>query len=486
MNSRLKNQRRRKRSINRTPCYTTVAIIGGGASAAIAAIQLVRRATHALEIVFIEPRSNLAGGIAYSTEFDSHLLNVPAGNMSAIADDPDHFLCWMRANEAENFDRQAFARRKLYARYLRDTLDEAASHAGHRVLLDRYRSLATRVELHRSGARVSMENDVRIGADRVILAVGHPAQQNPLPPGSGIDAVSAWSPAAFDALPPDAPLLLAGSGLTAVDAALALDERGHRGPIHVVSRHGKWPLVHGASNAPIPLGPPRAAGTARSILRALRRQAASHEGWQQVVDSIRPHTNVLWARAPQCERRRFQRHLACYWQIHRHRMPQEVAAKIDAMRWSRRLLLHSGRIAGAMREPDSRIRVRLALRGGRDDLSLAVARIINCIGPSFDLHDSPPPLIQNLLESKVARADLLGLGLLTNDDGALIGPDGVPSTVIFALGPIRRGTLLETTAIPEIREQAAALARRLLAGLSPAPTRRESSCPTDLLAIAGD
>jgi len=40
---------------------------------------------------------------------------------------------------------------------------------------------------------------------------------------------------------------------------------------------------------------------------------------------------------------------------------------------------------------------------------------------------------------------------------------GRPSDRIVALGPPLRGQLYETTAIPEIRDQAAALAGRLLA-----------------------
>jgi uncharacterized NAD(P)/FAD-binding protein YdhS len=463
-----------------------VAIIGGGASGVIAAIQLIRHSRSRLEIVFVEPRAELGGGIAYSTMFDSHLLNVPAFNMSAFPNDAAHFLHWMRANGAKNFGRHAFARRSLYGNYLRETLAEAASRAGRRVLLDHFRSRATRLEVHRSGAHVSMENDLRISADRVILALGNLPQQNPLAASTGIEPVSAWSPSAFDGLPLDASVLLAGAGLTAVDAALALEERGHRGTIHVVSRHGKWPLVHASLVAETSSAPPRAAATARSILRALRRKADSNRDWQAAVDAIRPHSNALWARASQLERRRFMRHLNSYWQIHRHRMSQEVAAKIDAMRWGGRLLLHSGRIAEASIGNDSRFRVRIAMRGGRDDLSLDVARILNCTGPSSNLHDSPPPLIQNLLDSQIARPDPLALGLLTDEDGALLGARGAASNVLFTLGPMRRGTLLETSAIPEIRVQAAVLAKRLLAGLSPASVRHEISYPTDLLAVAGD
>ena len=464
----------------------TIAIIGGGASGLIAAIQLIRRAKWALKIVFVESRANLGRGVAYSTEFDSHLLNVPAGSMSALPDDSDHFVRWMRTNVAKDFGRHSFARRSLYGRYLGETLAEACLLATQHISLDHYRSRATHVEIHRCGARVWMENNLRISADQVILALGHPPQENPMPAGSGVEAVSAWSRSAFEALEPEASVLLVGSGLTAVDAALALDERGHRGTIHVVSRHGKWPLVHGASAAPIPSSPPRSAATPRSILRAIREQVACIGGWQAAVDSLRPHTNALWARASQRERRRFLRHLRFYWQIHRHRMPPEVAAKIHSMRWSGRVLLHSGRIAGARIENDSRLQVRVALLGGRDDLSVEVARVINCTGPSLNLRDWSHPLIHDLLETGIAGTDPLGLGLLTDNDGALIGRDGAASNVVFTLGPMRRGTLLETTAIPEIREQAASLASRLLAGLPSASFRHEASDLTEIFAAGGD
>ena len=135
---------------------------------------------------------------------------------------------------------------------------------------------------------------------------------------------------------------------------------------------------------------------------------------------------------------------------------------------------------------DSRLRVRVALLGGRDDLSLEVARVINCTGPSLNLRDWSHPLIHDLLETGIARTDPLGLGLLTDNDGALIGRDGAASNVVFTLGPMRRGTLLETTAIPAIREQAASLASRLLAGLPSASFRHEASDLTEIFAAGGD
>lgn len=165
---------------------------------------------------------------------------------------------------------------------------------------------------------------------------------------------------------------------------------------------------------------------------------------------------------------------------------REAATKIHSMRWSGRLLNHSGRIVEARIENDSRLRVRVALRGGRDDLSLEVARVINCTGPSSNLRDWPHSLIHDLLATGIVRTDPLGQGLLTDNDGALIGRDGAQSNVVFALGPMRRGMLLETTAIPEIREQASGLAKRLLAQMPSAPLHHQVSDLTESLAAGGD
>ena len=57
----------------------------------------------------------------------------------------------------------------------------------------------------------------------------------------------------------------------------------------------------------------------------------------------------------------------------------------------------------------------------------------------------------------------LRLGIEADAGGALLDVSGTPSDSIFTLGPPLRGQLYETTAIPEIRDQAAALAGRLLA-----------------------
>jgi|SRR5580704_10158525 hypothetical protein len=102
---------------------------------------------------------------------------------------------------------------------------------------------------------------------------------------------------------------------------------------------------------------------------------------------------------------------------------------------------------------------------GEKDLSRPARNAFTSfIGSWRSVVDSLRPYTNTLwrrLDPGLARQDDLGLGLLTSEDGALIGRDGTVSRVFYSLGPPRKGTLLETTAIPEIRVQAAALARVL-------------------------
>jgi uncharacterized NAD(P)/FAD-binding protein YdhS len=61
----------------------------------------------------------------------------------------------------------------------------------------------------------------------------------------------------------------------------------------------------------------------------------------------------------------------------------------------------------------------------------------------------------------MARPDPLMLGLDVTDDYRLVDTTGVAAACLFALGPPIRGSLWESTAVPDIRKQCEALARHL-------------------------
>ena len=80
------------------PGSEVIAVIGGGFSGTLVAVNLARAAgDRSLRIVLFERAARFARGVAYATPSPQHLLNVPAAMMSALVDQPGHFLAWLRA-----------------------------------------------------------------------------------------------------------------------------------------------------------------------------------------------------------------------------------------------------------------------------------------------------------------------------------------------------------------------------------------------------
>jgi uncharacterized NAD(P)/FAD-binding protein YdhS len=77
------------------PHLQQVAIIGGGFSGTLTAINLARLSTAPLRITVINSVYPAGRGIAYSTRRPEHLLNVAARNMSALPEHPSHFVDWL-------------------------------------------------------------------------------------------------------------------------------------------------------------------------------------------------------------------------------------------------------------------------------------------------------------------------------------------------------------------------------------------------------
>jgi uncharacterized NAD(P)/FAD-binding protein YdhS len=443
-----------------------VAIVGGGASGTLVAIHLLRQARSPLSIVLVERGERLARGIAYSTPEPDHLLNVPAGKMSALAEVPNDFARWARSTDG------AFVARGRYGEYLEHTLRESIERAPRGVSFDLCPATATGASLGQQGVRFTLAPDGHLDARVAILALGNfPTADLPVDDG-GLYASerygrSPFLPGALDGIDRDAEVVFLGSGLTMVDAALALRARGHLGPLHAISRHGLVPQVHAAAR------PSRArigAIGVRGLLRSLRTEAAREGDWRAVFDAFRTSTQRIWLRLPLAERERFLRHLRAYWDVHRHRMAPAVGDAIAAMRASGQLSIRGGRIASFALQRDAAL-VRFRPRGSRELAAISCARVINCTGPATQIGESRSGLVSSLLSSGLAQPGSLGMGFATGRDGSLLGSGGR----LFTLGSLRRGDLWESTAVPELREQARALASRITGSFGEVAQLRHAS-----------
>jgi uncharacterized NAD(P)/FAD-binding protein YdhS len=440
--------------------------MGGGASGAVLATHLLRAAASPLILKILEPRAALGLGVAYSTSVSSHLLNVRAGDMSVFRDTPEHFVKWLQSNVRADAASNTFASRARYGLYLQSTLADAIRQARSNAIVDHVRAEAVRLSPSSDGYEIATDTGGVICADRVVLALGNPPSGSRMLP-EDIPVANAWSPDALHGLAPDATVLLMGSGLTAVDVCLSLNEAGHTGAIYAVSRRGLLPRAHAQK-------PARAAfkredfpetsvlALTTRIHRLVRDDLKSGEPWQRTIAGLRPFTQDIWRTLPVEEKRRFLRHARPWWDVHRHRMAPEVHQTIEAMRTRGQLRVIAGRIVSAS-AGDGVTNVRVSLRGGVGETILAAASLINCIGPEADSRRIEIPLLRNLIADGLARYDSLFLGIDTTNAGALIDRSGAISGGIFAIGPILKAMLWETIAMPEISAQAGSLARRLLA-----------------------
>lgn len=459
-----------------------IAIIGGGASGTLTAVQLLRHAAsrgRPLRISLIDEHGRHGLGQAYSTEDPAHLLNAMAGQMSALPGDPDHLISWAADNassagpaatNAGAVTNTTFLSRLDYGRYLRDTLADAERQALPVARLMRISSevLAVRAAGRDKPLRLVLP-DGQIEADVAVLATGNAPTRLPfeVPPSERVIA-EPWRPGALAGVIRDGgSVVILGTGLTMLDLAMAITASNPDAVVHAMSRHGLLPRSHPgvppASRQPLWLpamtrttGPVRLADLMWQVRSAI---AASPATWFDVMDALRPFVPGLWRRMPTADKRLFLRHVARYWEVHRHLVPPATARRITALRATGRLLVHGGQVTAVTQHAD---RLRILADTGAGTVQFEADWLINGTGSTGDVETSASPLLRDLFATGMARPDATRLGIDAAPDGRVLSRAGVPSDVLFALGPPLRGLWYETTAIPEIRGQAAALARQIV------------------------
>jgi uncharacterized NAD(P)/FAD-binding protein YdhS len=284
----------------------------------------------------------------------------------------------------------------------------------------------------------------------------------------GLFVGNPWDNTAIEAISPDRPVLILGSGLTMVDVAVSLASRGHRAPLTVLSRHGLLPAVHRLS-PPWPefvtgSPPPETVSARLALVRAEVRRAARHgTDWRSVIDSLRPYLPDLWRSLPPAEKHRFLRHLRPYWDVHRHRMAPEIAETLDGLLVQKRLKQINGRLIDLERTDGATI-ATIRPRGSDTPITLTTDLVINATGLASDVRQLPDALIRNLLDRGTVGPDPLAIGLDVTDTCGLLDNTGRPVPGLYALGPLTRGAWWEITAVPELRNQTARFAQHL-AGL---------------------
>ena len=215
----------------------SIAIIGGGFSGTMTAVNLARLSDIPLRVLLINSGQPLARGTAYGTRRGEHLLNVAARNMSAFPDLRNHFVEWLQSRSEycetpEAQLRETFIPRKIYGDYLRGLLLDAMHLGGRsnvRIELVEGEADDLRSELSTAFSLV-LANGAEHSVNQVLLATGNPPPA-PVPGQAPAFTHPAYRPNPWSdwegSLPPsDQPVVLLGTGLTMVDVFLTLRARG--------------------------------------------------------------------------------------------------------------------------------------------------------------------------------------------------------------------------------------------------------------------
>lgn len=449
-----------------------VAIVGSGFSGVAVAWQLLGRLPAGSAITLINGSGRFARGLAYGTQSADHLLNVPAARMSLDPGQPEHFVQWLQdpARGGASAHGHEFVSRRLYGDYLQAALEQRMAARPDVELQQRVASVADCTPLG-EGWQLHFADGSSQTVQAVVLAIGHLAPRPPHPDLVSLRGYAAdpWAESALDGLAPDAPLALIGSGLTMLDVLISLRARGHTGPVLALSRRGLLPQGHRRNEGPPqPWALDPAIARSQPLRRQLRlfraelaRARAAGVDWRDVWAAFRAATPQAWQALTARGRSQFLRHLLPYWDVHRHRAAPQARAVLEEDLATGRLQHAAGRVVAV--KPDGEgLRLTWRPRGRTELRHFSAARVINCSGPSSIIDAASSPLLWGLQQAGRLQPCPHGLGLLVDERLQVRNAQGDGQAGLFYIGPHLRAQRWEATAVPELREHAAAVAAALL------------------------
>lgn len=451
--------------------FRRIAIVGGGAAAAAMLTELLEYQPAApLHVDWYTGGSGSVRGVAYSTTDAQHLLNARAASMGMFGGRSGGFLDFLQRDD-RTVTGSDFVPRHRYGDYLDAeiarvlALAKARRHDVHVIPF-----AADAVVPERGGVSV-LHGEQSRSVDAAVLALGAMVSR-PLAGvteealASGNYVVDPWPllARAGDCREVPENVIVIGTGLTAVDVLVSLSRQWPQTKFTAISRHGQLPEAH-LRVASIPSGDGaelidamQDAPDVRHWLQLLRDAVAQGGEWRATVDSLRPFIPMLWAELPAEQRARFLRHGRSAWDRVRHRMAPQVAEAISALEQQGRIKRQTGRLHSVTLSDGS---LRLTTRHAGHTREHAADMIIQATGINTDVLDTDHRLINQLLTNAHVMPDPLRLGLCSGLDGRLQHARG-QWPHFFAIGSLLQGSLWESTAIPEIRQQARTIARQLL------------------------
>ncbi len=453
------------------PSPLDIAIVGAGFCGVALSRALALHSPAGTRVALIGTQDDFGRGLAYAHARGEHALNVRAKDMGIDPANLGGFADWLKLAATA---RDGFAPRLAYGDYIGAELNTALAENASGFSLERIASRVIGIERKGDGYALQLDNGTSLATRKLVLATGTlPA--TPLAQADAALRASAhcienpWVPGALESIPADADVLIVGTGLTFADIAATLHVRGHRGNLLALSRHGLQPQAQPVSPLP-PFALPDTLlaawneGNLKRVLHELHRAARSAPDWRAVIDALRPNLHLFWLKLDATQRGCFLRHLASYWDVHRHRLAPETFARLDALRTTGQLRITAARLISASLM-DGRITATLAPRHACARHTEHADVLVRATGLVLDLRRTQQEPFAQLIKAGAITPDPQGLGLKTDAEGRVLDAGNVPAQHLSVLGPLQRAQFWEMTAVPELRVAAMRLGQRLAAEL---------------------
>ncbi|MEO0310678.1 MAG: hypothetical protein RIQ89_335 [Bacteroidota bacterium] len=454
-----------------------VAIIGGGFSGMMLALQLKLQSKLATHIHLINNRALPGRGIAYQNCSDLAVLNVRAERMSAWPDDPLHFCNWLLCIPKYKslglaVVRQLFIPRKIYGNYLDAIWENAKQQTS---ACDLNYLCDTAVDVMRSGKLflIQLKSGKIIYAHQVVLATGNdlPARLNPIDEEmaqSDNYYADPWNEAHHPNILKGGDSLIMGNGLTMIDISMMLLKNHFKNKIYCISPNGFSLLPHlypGLEHPPLLQNisePYTLDQITKVFFTELRKLKAMGLTAEPLINSFNTITQSVWLQFSLRDKQRFLQHLKNFWQHARHRVPAHIYNFLQRKQAENKILFIAGKLRSVKNVGD-KILVEYHDKSKWQLHTLTVDQLINCTGPNTNIAISGNALLLKLYEKNIIYQDGLKLGLNATPEGRLLDDKSQTLEHLYTIGNNLKGVLWESTAVPDLRIQTAQLANILIA-----------------------
>ncbi|MFE3982275.1 MULTISPECIES: FAD/NAD(P)-binding protein [unclassified Priestia] len=228
-----------------------IAIIGAGVSGICSFNYLVKNTDIPdlnLHITLYDRSAMVGPGVPYQNDHDVLLLNRQSKQMSVYSEIPDDFWNWYKKKTEVHFPSDEFLPRRFFGQYLKESFESSVKLAKEKkiyvdIKFDEVSNIIKKPNEKYSVISAMDENEY----DYVILCLGHTkfADYYNLKENERFIYTPYPLEQSLSSIKNDSSIGILGSSLTAVDICLVLQEAGHKGKIHMLSRSGTLPAVRG-------------------------------------------------------------------------------------------------------------------------------------------------------------------------------------------------------------------------------------------------